>query len=257
MASFEEMREKHRIDSMLTLSFFLFILLIFIFHTQYTNAVQELIKKPENLADVFEKSWLAVLLTLISPFATYFFGVITIAKRDLYYPIDNAIFRRRIKINRYICQKMLNFKIELTDKDKESLKTLLALIDQPKKCRQIMSLFYRYIEKDDIVNPELKSHAFIYWGDYFSSMMFVFWGSLTLLVAIIMMIFGGPITVLQIVIIFIIVVLISLNLREIFIGKTAQKQFEIPETQISEIHRNAAQILLADLRAEGFFLNDE
>lgn len=133
---------------------------------------------------------------------------------------------------------MLNFKIELTDKNKESLKTLLALIDQPKKCRQIMSLFYSYIEKNDIVNPELKCHAFIYWGDYFSNVMFVFWGSLTLLGATIILIFGGPITVLQIVIILIMVVLIALNLREIFFGKTAQKQFEFYPISPSHMYLN-------------------
>jgi len=257
MATFEEMREKHRKDSLLTFSFFLFLLLVFIFHKQYIDAVEELIRRPGSLAQVLEKSWLAVILTLISPFATYFVGVITIAKRDFYYPIDNVFFKRRIKVDRFICQQMLNFKIQLTDKDKESLQALAKLIDQPKKCQQIMSLFYRYIEKEDFVNPELKSQAFVYWGDYFSSMMFVVWGVVALVGAIFIVLSDGSVTALRVAISLIMVMFIGLNLREILVGITAQKQFEIPETQIREIHRSAAQNLLADLRAEGFFLTNE
>lgn len=256
MATFEKMRDKHRKDSLLSLSFFLFLLLVFIFHKQYMGAVEQLLRQPADLAQVLERSWLALILTLVSPFATYFLGIITMAKRDFYYPIDNMLFKRRMKVDQFICEQMLDFKIQLTDEDNENLEALTRQIDQPKKRQRIMSLFYRYIEKDDVVNPELKSHAFIYWGDYFSSMMFVVWGVVALVGAVLIVLSDGSQTILRAAIILIMVIFIGLNLREILVGKTAQKQFDIPETQIREIHRSAAKDVLGDLRAGGFFLTN-
>lgn len=257
MANFEEMREKHRRDSMLTFSFFLFLMLIFMFHTKYLNAAEELMTKPGNFFEVLQKSWLIIILTLISPVATYFFGIISIAKRDLYYPIDNLIFKKRVKVDQYICQEMLNFRIALTEGEQKDLEALKQLINQNKKCKHILSLFYHYIEKPNIVNPELKSQAFIYWGDYFSSMMFIVWGVLSLLVAIFIILSDKSLTSLRVVVCIIMLLFIGFNFVGIFLGKTAKKLFEIPETQVHEIHRNAAQNLLLDLRNEGFFLKNE
>ncbi len=257
MAIFEEMREKHRKDSMLTLSFFLFFMLIFVFHTQYLNAVTELLIKPENTSDIFKKSWLIIILTLISPVATYFFGIISIAKRDLYYPIDNLVFKKRLKVDQYICKEMLTFRIGLAEKDQRDLEALKQLTYRNVKCKHILSLFYHYMEKPNIVNPELKSQAFIYWGDYFSSMMFVVWGVLFLLIAIFIVLSDKSITSLRLVVWIIMLLLTGFNFVGLFLGKTAKKLFEIPQTQVREIHRNAAQNLLLDLRNEDFFLKNE
>jgi hypothetical protein len=257
MATFEEMRAKHRKDSMLTLSLFLFLLLIFVFDTEYADGVREVIRKRDNLAEALKKSWTALVLTLVGPFAGYFIGILTIAKRDLYYPVDDAIFKRRRNVDRYICQKMLSFGIRLTNKDQQSLHALAGRIGEPAKRKGVMSLFYRYIEKEDVVNPELKRQAFVYWGDYFSSMMFAVWGATVLVGAILIMVCEWSATLLRLVVIAIMVALIGVNLREILVGKTAKKQFAIPETQIREIHRNPGRDLLADLRAEGFFLSHD
>jgi hypothetical protein len=254
MATFEEMREKHRKDSMLTFSFFLFLILIFIFHIQYVNAVRELTSEPETLPEVFKKSWLITIFTLIGPFAIYFLGILTIAKRDIYYSVDNLIFKKRLKVDRYICQEILNFRIGLEEEDERNLQALKDISSQQIKCEQLMRLFYYYVEKKDVVNPELKSQAFTYWGDYFSSMMFAVWGILSLLITTLIMLSDKSVTYLRLAIILIMVALIALNLFGILVGKTAKKLFKIPETQIHEIHRNAAQHLLADLKKEGFFL---
>jgi Na+-transporting methylmalonyl-CoA/oxaloacetate decarboxylase gamma subunit len=254
MATFEEMREKHRRDSMLTLSFFMFLLLVFAFDRQYTDAVARLIRDPTNLADALKNSWLVAILTLIGPVATYFLGIITIARRDFYYPIDDMLFKRRIKVERFICQEMLRFRIALTDEERRALDSLSKLVEDPVRRRQIMSLFYRYIEKAAIVNPELKSQAFVYWGDYFSAMMLVVWGVLTLVAAALIAFFDKSVTGMRLVIALLMLLLVCMSLRGIVVGKTGRKQFEIPETQIREIHRGAAQDLLAELRDEGFFL---
>lgn len=257
MSTFDDMREKHREDTIRILSIFVFFLLVFAFHEQYINVIEKLVKKPENLSYVLEKSWLVLIFTIVPPVVTYFVLIITIAMRNWNYFIDNLIFKRRIKVDRFICQRMLDMKIQLTDNDKQNLQTLEKLIDNPKKCEQIMSLFYRFIEKEDAVNPELKSQAFVYWGDYFSSMMFVVWGVVAMFISIFILLLNPSLTYLRVLILLIILVLIVWNLVEIIYGKTAKKQFEIPETQINEIHRSLDQNLLADLRAEGFFLNNE
>lgn len=257
MSDFESMRKKHRRDSMLTLSFFLFLLLVFVFHTQYLSAFRDLVQDPDKFADVLKKSWLVLVLTLIGPFVSYFLGIFTIAKRDLYYTVDNFVFRRRKKVDRLICESMLDFNIELTGHDKERLSKLKRLLDEEEKRRQIMAVFYRYIEKGDVVNPALKEHAFIYWGDYFSSMMFVVWGALALLGVAVVAALDRSMTGLRLAIVAVMAISVGFNLVEILRGTTAREQFEIPKTQISEIHRSAAESVLNELRTEGFFLNGD
>ncbi len=253
MATFEDMRDKHRRDSMLTLCVFLFLLLIFGYHSEYIEATRRLIHNPSRLKAALEDSWLALIMTVIVPIATYFIGIITIAKRDVYYPIDNLIFRRRLRVERFICKNLLKLRCPLTETDKNGIAALVSQLEDPTKRRKVMSLFYRFIEKPDIVNPELKSQAFVYWGDYFSAMMFTAWGVLTFVGCVAIAVFDHTLGVLRIVILFLIGTLVGLSLREILVGKTAKKQFQIPETQISEIHRAADAQLLTDLRAEAFF----
>jgi len=256
LANFEGMREKHRRDSMLTFSVMLFFLLVFIFHNYFIIIFSELRANPDDLLEILKDTWLIIILPIMGPVAFYILGVITIAKRDLYYLIDNIFFKRRKTINKHICQQMLNFRIKLTEEDKKSIEELSSVIEKPIISRHIMSLFYIYIENNNIVNPELKSQAFIYWGDYFSSMMFIFWSSLTFLGSLVTIILNGHISVLRLVILFIISLLFVINLHGIIWGKTANKLIEIPEAQIREIHRNASKKLLNDLRAERFFLDN-
>ena len=212
MSDFESMRRKHRRDSMLTLSFFVFLLLVFAFHTQYLSAFRDLVRNPDNLADVLKKSWFVLVLTLIGPFASYFLGILTISKRDLYYTVDNLVFGRRKKVDRRICELMLDFRNGLTDQDEEGLNELRQLLDDEEKRRHIMAVFYRYIEKDDVVNPALKRHAFIYWGDYFSSVMFVFWGALALAIVAVIAALDRSITGLRLAIVLTMVISIGFNL---------------------------------------------
>jgi hypothetical protein len=49
VSGFEQMREKHRKDSMLTLSFFVFLLLLFLFHEEYTILGQRLFSEPAGV----------------------------------------------------------------------------------------------------------------------------------------------------------------------------------------------------------------
>ena len=120
-----------------------------------------------------------------------------------------------------------------------------------------MSYFYSYIEKEDVVNPELKKQAFIYWGDYFSHIMFILWGIISLMVVIGLLMYNQSITPLRGVILFIILLTIVLNLHSALKGKTAQKLYEIPETQTKQIQNNAGQSFLNDLVNEKFFLENE
>jgi hypothetical protein len=257
MSNLESMREKHRRDSMVGLSCFLGLLLVFILHTHYTRAFCDLVRNPATLAEVQAKSWLVLALTFIAPFASYVLGILTISKRDLYYTVDNLVFRRRKKVDLFICQSILDFKIPLSDQDKQAIQRLRLLLDRDEKVRQIMAIFYRYIEKPDIVNPTLKQNAFTYWGDYFSSMMLVCWGTLALVGAGVITALDGSLSPLRVAIAAAMGIVVAVNLAGLFWGTTVRKQFEIPKTQISEMHRNAAEPILKEFRAEGFFLDGE
>ena len=257
MSDFESMREKHRRDSMVSLSFFLLLLLVFIFHVQYASAFRELVQNPATLGDVLKKSWLVLALTIVGPVVSYLLGILTISKRDLYYVVDNLVFRRREKVDRFICESMLDFKIPLTAQDKDAIGKLKLRLNEDGRVRQVMTIFYRYIERSDIVNPTLKQHAFTYWGDYFSSMMLVCWGVLALVGAGAIAAIDRSLSPLRIVVAGVMGIVVAVNLVGLYWGTSARKQFEIPKTQISEMHRNAAKSVLRELRAEGFFLDGD
>jgi len=253
MSDFESMREKHRKDSMLTLSFFIFLILVYVFHTQYSSAFHNLKNDPSKLADVLEKAWFILILTLVSPLVSYFLGIFTIAKRDFYYDIDNLILRTRQKIDRQICRDMLALKGSLTKNDKNKLTKLKSRVDSEEVCRKIMRVFYHFIEKEDIVNPQLKSHAFTYWGDYFSSLMYAFWGVLAIVGTVAIYILDNSMSALRIIILLILIITVGLSFYSILKGKTRKRLFSVPNTQIEEIHRNASEQLLKTYRAENFF----
>jgi hypothetical protein len=220
-------------------------------HEEYTILGQRLFSEPAGVWDTLSKSWPAILVTPVVPFVFYFVGILTIAKRDIYYDVDNRFVGKRKKIDEFICTRMLDFRIALQAADEKAIENLRANIKA--KCRQIMTLFYAYIEKDDIVNPQLKNHAFTYWGDYFSNLMFVFWGVLIASATVIIFIVDYSFSYVRLGIWAAMIITIGLNIRAIRTGKVGRMLFQIPETQVNEIHRNAASALLADLRKEKFF----
>jgi len=259
MADFESMRKKHRKDSMLTLSFLIFILLLFISDDYFVAIFVQLVKSPANLFSIVGQSWVKFLYTIIFPFVSYFLGILTIAKRDFYYDIDSLFFKRREKIDKYICEKMINFRTSLSSAENESIKKLKDTIYKKGRTKLLMELFYKYIEQPEIVSPELKTQAFIYWGDYFSSATFIFLGIIFLIGASIISMISGSFSYFRLILLVLVILLVFWNFYSIFWGKTAKKLFEIPGAQIGQIHRNskAEQNLLTDLRSENFGVNHE
>jgi hypothetical protein len=71
---------------------------------------------------------------------------------------------------------MIAFKTYLGGDDEKKLAALRSYIDRNGRSEVLMELFYKYIEDLQIVNPALKQQAFSYWGDYFSSITFIFLG---------------------------------------------------------------------------------
>jgi hypothetical protein len=187
---------------------------------------------------------------------TYLVGIMAIAQHDIYYLVDNAIFKTRIRVDQYICGKMLEFRRPLEEADRLKLEALRERIDRPDIRRCIMALFYRHIEDEQVVNKELKSQAFVYWGDYFSSMMFAAWGTVVATIALVIG-FADRFSVIRVAVLLAMIASIAPNLRQVLGGRTSQMLFQIPAQQIAEIHRYAADRLLEDLRKEGFFLGDE
>jgi len=257
IADFESIRQKHRKDSILALSFFIFFLLLFLFDDYFISISIQAVKNPDNLFSVEGHSWVKFLTTIIIPFVTYFIGILTIAKRDFYYNIDNRFFKRRQKVDTLICTEMLNFRNNLAIDEQKKIEDLKKRVEKDGKSNLLMGLFYKYIEKTEIVNPELKNQAFIYWGDYFSSITFTFFGICSLIIAFLIVFVSPPLTSFRLVILLIIVFFIVLNLDKIFRGKNRQKLFEIPKTQIDQIHRNDEQSLLKELKSENFGINHE
>lgn len=257
MADFESMRKKHRKDSMLTLSFLIFILLLFISDNYFVSIFVQLIKSPANLFSIVGQSWVKFLNTIIIPFVFYFLGILTIAKRDFYYDIDSLFFKRRKKIDKFICEKMINFRTSVSSGENKSIKELKDTIHKKGRINLLMELFYKYIEQPEIVSPELKTQAFIYWGDYFSSVTFIFLGIIFLIGASVIAIISGSFSYFRLILSALVTLLVFLNFCSILWGKTAKKLFEIPRTQIGQIHRNskAEQNLLTDLRSENFGIN--
>ena len=135
MSDFESMRKKHRKDSIITLPFFLFLLIIFIFHNHYILGVKKLLDDPSTFIDVLKESWYVLILTIIAPIVTYFFGIFTIAKRDFYYDIDNWFFQKRLNVDKYICAQMLAFKLAIPEEhiDKLSILKKKYLTKKPEK----------------------------------------------------------------------------------------------------------------------------
>ena len=255
MSDFESMRKKHRNDSMLSLTLFIFILLLFIFDDYFASTFTQLLKNPLNILSILKQS--KFISTIIVLSISYFLGIFSIAKRDFYYDIDNLFFKRREKVDKFICEEMLKFKTPLNANENEKIKKLKDIIHRKGKINLLMELFYKNIEQEKIVNPELKKQAFIYWGDYFSSITFIFLSIVFLIVAILIMIINGSFSCFRLILFGLVIFLIILNFYRIFWGKTAKKLFDIPRTQISQIHRNpeSEQNLLNDLRAENFGIN--
>ena len=255
MSDFESMREKHRKDSMIVLSFFVFLFFLFCLHDQYSVLFAQLLEDPSTVANSLWDAWPAFLITLIAPFVTYFVGLVTIARRDLYYTLDNILIGRRNKVDRFIYHRLLRFDFQLSDEDAAGVASLTAARDA--KIHEVLGLFYSYIERPDIVNTQLKTHAFIYWGDYFSNLTFVCLGAVASLASLVVLFYDATISGLRIGIWVLMAATIALNVHATGWGRAAKKQFQIPETQIREIHRNAGQQLLEDLRREKFFASEE
>jgi len=253
------MRKKHRKESMIILSFLIFILLLFLFDDYFGSIFKQLIKKPENLFSIVGQSWVKFLSTILVPLISYFLGILTIAKRDIYYDIDNFFFKRRKKIDKFICKRIINFRTSLSPNESEKIKELRDAINEKGRINLLMELFYKYIEQTEIVNPELKRQAFIYWGDYFSSITFIFLGMVFLIAACIIAIITGSFSYYQLILLLLVMFFLFFNFYSIFWGKTAKKLFDIPRTQIDQIHRNirTEQNLLNDLRSENFGINYE
>ncbi len=257
MADFESMRQKHREDSVKALSFFVFFLLLFLFDNYFISIGIQAVKSPDNLFSLEGHSWVKFLSTIVIPSVTYFIGILTIAKQDFYYDIDNYFFKQREKVNTLICTEMLNFRKCLATDEQEKIEDLKKLVDKDGRSKLLMELFYKYIGKPDTVSPELKNQAFVYWGDYFSSITFIFFGVCSLIFAILIVFVSTSLTDFRIVIFLIILLFISLNFYKIFRGKIIQKLSDIPKTQIDQIHRNDEQNLLRELRLENFGINHE
>ena len=259
MSDFEKMREKHRKDSMRTFSFFIFIFLLLIFDDYFVSVFTQVVKSPANLFSIVGQSWVKFLSTIVIPFVSYFLGILTIAKRDFYYDIDNFFFKRRNKVDRFICKEMINFRKQLDHNENKKIEQLKKTIHEKGRVELLMELFYIYIEKKEVVNPELKKQAFIYWGDYFSSITFIFLGVIFLILAFIIAIIISSFSYFRLALLLLMAFPVFLNLYSVFWGKTAKKLFDIPATQIRQIHRNAEaeQDLLNDLMSENFCVNNE
>jgi len=259
MSDFESMRKKHRKDSMISLSFLIFIFLLFFFDDYFGLIFKQLIENPANLFSIVGQSWVKILSTIIVPFVSYFLGILTIAKRDFYYDIDNIFFKRREKIDEFICEKMINFRKKLSPDENDKIKELRDTIHEKGRINLLMELFYKYIEQTKIVNPELKTQAFIYWGDYFSSVTFIFLGIVFLIGAFIIVVISSSFSYFRLILLLLVIFLVFLNLYSIYWGKTAKKLFDIPRIQIEQIHRKteAEQNLLSDLKSENFGINHE
>jgi hypothetical protein len=245
------MRDKHRKDSMVTLSFFVVLILIFVFDRRYTAFALQILADPSKITTALADVWPAFIVTLVTPFVSYFLGIITIARRDLYYDIDDALVGRREDVDRFICERLIDFGNRVSAEDAQGLQSLRGRLHA--KRRELLGLFYAYIEQASVVNPQLKTHAFTYWGDYFSSLMFAFWGILAVLVTTVIFSLDPSLSALRFVVWLAMAGTIGLNLHAVYKGKPAKKQFEIPTTQIAEIHRNARDRFLADLRKERFY----
>ena len=252
MSDFENMRKKHRKDSMMTLSFLIFILLLFIFDDYFRAIFEQAFRDPGNLFSLFKQSWVKFSSTIVIPFVSYFLGILTIAKRDFYYIIDDYLFKQRKEIDKFICLEMINFRGKLNEDEEKKIEKLRDFVNIHGKSNLLMELFYKYIEKQEIVNPELKNQAFIYWGDYFSSITFIFFGVCILIGMTIASIASCSFSYFRLFLLLAVIFLILLNLYSIFRGKTAKKLFWIPATQINQIHRKAEREFLDDLRAENF-----
>ena len=257
MADFESMREKHRKDSMIALSFFIFILLLFLFDNYFASVLNQAVRGPKDLFSIVGQSWVKFLGTMVSPFVSYFLGILTIAKRDFYYDIDNLFFKRRKRVDRFICMEMLNFTKRLSIDETKKIEKLKGLVTKEGRSDLLMELFYKYIEKPEIVNPELKNQAFIYWGDYFSKITFLSLGVCIFIIAVLIVVISGSVTCFRLGLFFIMGFFMALNLISIFRGKIAKKLLGIPKTQISQIHRSAEKALLKELKSASFGINHE
>lgn len=256
MTDFEGMREKHKKDSLLTLSFYIFIFLLFYCDDYVVKLFKQVNNNPENLFSVFEQSWVKFLITFLISLIPYFLGILNIIKRDFYYDIDNFFFKQRKKVDKFICEKMLEFRRELSSDEKEGIEQLKNAIKKEGRSELLMELFYKYIDRKEYVNPELKKQAFIYWGDYFSSITFIFFGIIFLIVAFVIAIISCSLSWFRLILLALVIFLVLYNFCSIR-GKTAKKLFDIPQTQINQIHRNSQAELevLNDLKAENFGRN--
>ena len=119
---------------------------------------------------------------------------------------------------------MINVIQPINNNQDLKIKNLLHEINVKYDFRKVLSIFYKYIEKSDIVNPELKNQAFIYWGDYFSSITFIIFGVIALLVLEIQYLYTFSTSNLKIIIMIIILLFLILNYLSINYGKVKPRR---------------------------------
>ncbi|WP_424028749.1 hypothetical protein [Methanoregula sp.] len=185
MTDFQTLREKHRKDSITSLTAFIFILIILFFEKQYVSLFSEIINSPATTFDLNNAGYV-IFLTIVPTVLMYFIFFVTIARQDFYYTIDNAIFKRREQIDKFICLKLIDIQKGLTEGDRTKICIIREKIEKNGKINTLMQIFYKYIEKSEVVNPTLKQHAFIYWTDYFSSITLICFGIVFFLIYLIM-----------------------------------------------------------------------
>lgn len=245
MADFESMRDRHREDSVKSLTFFIAILTILFFEKQYTSLIESLINKPSETYDLASLGFV-IFLTIGIPLGSYFIFLASIARQDFYYTIDNIFFKKRSQVNLHICLNLIKFET-LSDEDSKIIKSINERVIINGEDKKLMNIFYKYIEKPDVVNPELKNQAFIYWGDYFSSISFIFFGIIFLIIYSAMAVLDF--SIFKVITIACILGLLIVAYHNISKGKVSKKLYEIPEEQIDQIHQNANMALLNDLRS--------
>lgn len=257
MADFQQMRELHRKESAIAITAVAVVFLVYLFPAHWEGLIQILIKSPKDFQDQLSGSYGIYLGGILIPVLLYFLSVVTVAKKDIYYALDNLFFKRRVSIDKHICLALLNFKIALDADDQLRLGALRTRVVNTGCSKTLMKLFYEYIEKPDITNPALKNQAFIYWGDYFSNITFAVFGIATLLFIGIIQLIDRTFGFVRLIALLVLILIIGVNLWSALKGKIASKLIGIPSDQISQIHRKADMELLQDLRSEEFGENDE
>jgi hypothetical protein len=248
---FQTLRDKHRQDSVTSLTAFTLILIIICFENQYTNLILNIFRSPSINLDISTAGYI-ILLTVVPTAIVYFLFLVTVARQDFYYSFDNYIFKKTKQIDKFICLSLLEIQSDkMTDGDKAKIRELKEKVNTNGKLNELMSVFYYYIEKPEIVNPVLKEHAFIYWADYFSSITLISFGIVFSAFYIFLTFY--QFSFLKLVIVFAVLLLVVWNLYGVLRGHLNKKIHEIPAEQVKEIHLNAEEELLNNIRRRNFY----